>query len=189
MVNGFLEDIVFEQVVHYAPLCAIDFVLRDPTGAVLVGARRNQPAKGFYFVPGGRIRKDERLAQAFRRLLLSETSIEASIEEAAPLGVFEHFYETNTFEREGFGTHYICLPYEITLDHRPVIRGDCQHSELRWASSSDLAALRVHPYAMAYLERLGQPPVDKKQQVRVLHRKLKSELERGSIAESIDGVR
>jgi hypothetical protein len=79
---GLLDEQTFEQVVRSTPLCSIDLVLRDPDARTLVGLRTNEPAKGFYFVPGGIIRKDERMADAFGRILMQETSIEAELSEA-----------------------------------------------------------------------------------------------------------
>ena len=147
----FLSDADFEHIVRNAPLCSIDFVIRDPGGAVLLGARRNEPAKGFYFVPGGRIRKDERLAEAFSRLIEAETSISTKISQARYLGVYEHFYPINTFEKAGFGTHYICHAYAIHLPTRPQAVGDQQHAEFHWASPTEQRTLRIHPYTAAYL--------------------------------------
>lgn len=147
---GLLDEQTFEQVVRSTPLCSIDLILRDPDARTLVGLRTNQPAKGFYFVPGGIIRKDERMADAFRRILMQETSIEAQLPEAKYLGVFEHFYATNKFEKPGFGTHYICHAYGLALGQRPAITADRQHSELIWASAAELATLNLHPYSAAY---------------------------------------
>jgi hypothetical protein len=50
-----VSDDEFAQVVRLAPLVSIDLVTRNANGHVLVGLRNNEPAKGVYFVPGGRI--------------------------------------------------------------------------------------------------------------------------------------
>jgi colanic acid biosynthesis protein WcaH len=150
MTRARLDEQTFEQVVRSTPLCSIDLIVRDPDARCLVGLRTNQPAKGYYFVPGGVVRKDERLAEAFRRILSQETSIEAEISQAKYLGVFEHFYETNKFEKPGFGTHYICHAYELTLTHRLLVTADRQHSELIWVSPTELSKLNFHPYSAAY---------------------------------------
>ena len=52
------------HVVRLAPLVSIDVIIRDPNQNVLVALRTNEPAKAFYFVPGGRIRKDETIQAA-----------------------------------------------------------------------------------------------------------------------------
>ena len=59
----------FHSVVRLAPLVSIDFIIRNARGEVLLGLRNNEPAKGFYCVPGGIILKQERLHEAFARIL------------------------------------------------------------------------------------------------------------------------
>ncbi|MDQ8728337.1 NUDIX domain-containing protein [Bradyrhizobium sp. LHD-71] len=146
-----LHEHEFEGIVRSAPLCSIDVVIRDPAGAVMLGLRKNNPAHGFYFVPGGRIRKGETLSDAFERILATETSLTSTIKEARLIGVYEHFYETNWKNAPGFGTHYICLAYELYLPERIDVTADTQHSELIWASPSEFDRLRIHPYSLAYL--------------------------------------
>jgi colanic acid biosynthesis protein WcaH len=141
----------FAQVVRLTPLVSIDLVLRDPEGKVLVGLRTHEPAKGVWFVPGGRIEKDERLADAFARILLVETGLALPMAQSRLLGVYEHFYETNRFEAAGYGTHYVVIGRELQLDHRPAIRTDDQHSEIRWMRPDEiLAAPDVHENTKAY---------------------------------------
>jgi colanic acid biosynthesis protein WcaH len=154
-MTGTLATEIFEHIVRGAPLCSIDIVIRDPQGAVMLGLRKNNPAKGFYFVPGGRIRKDETLAVAFQRILANETSIELGFSEAFFIGVFEHFYETNWKGLSGFGTHYVCLAYEVRLPARIDAILDTQHSEIVWASPSGFEKLKIHPYTLAYLHPQG----------------------------------
>ncbi len=154
-MTGILASNAFEHIVRGAPLCSIDIVIRDPHGAILLGLRKNDPAKGFYFVPGGRIRKNETLADAFQRILASETSIELKFHEARFIGVFEHFYETNWKGLSGFGTHYVCLAYEVRLPARVDAVLDTQHVESVWASPVDLEKLQIHPYTLAYLKQPG----------------------------------
>ena len=70
-----LSPTEFLEVVRLAPLVAIDLIVADADSRVLVGQRRNRPARGTWFVPGGRIRKDERLDAAFTRLVETELGI------------------------------------------------------------------------------------------------------------------
>ena len=80
----------FHSVVRLAPLVSIDLVIRNSRGEVLLGLRNNEPAKGFYFVPGGIILKQERLHEAFARILKRETNYDASLEDARLLGGARH---------------------------------------------------------------------------------------------------
>jgi colanic acid biosynthesis protein WcaH len=88
------SDDNFAQVVRLAPLVSIDLIIRDPIQDVLVARRTT--AKGFYFVPGGRICKGETIEAAFVRILKVETGIEIGFDRAQFLGVFQHFYSTTT---------------------------------------------------------------------------------------------
>ncbi|MCH5770603.1 GDP-mannose mannosyl hydrolase, partial [Salmonella enterica] len=49
----------FRRAVEMLPLVSIDLLLRDAEGRYLTGLRSNPPAQGAWFVPGGRIRKNE----------------------------------------------------------------------------------------------------------------------------------
>ena len=47
-----LPENLFRSVVAHAPLVAIDLVVQDRQRRVLLGWRRNPPARGYWFVPG-----------------------------------------------------------------------------------------------------------------------------------------
>jgi colanic acid biosynthesis protein WcaH len=150
-----LEPGDFENVIRLTPLVAIDMVVRSSDGRVLVGRRNNEPAKGCFFVPGGRITKNETLAAAFRRISLAELGAEKQIEEARFLGVYEHFYPTNHLEREGFGTHYVTLAYELTSPVQDALLPKEQHGEYAWQTEAELLSCpTVHENTKAYFRRL-----------------------------------
>jgi colanic acid biosynthesis protein WcaH len=147
----FLDDDDFAHIVRHAPLVSIDIVIKDSEGNVLLGLRVNEPARGRYFVPGGVIRKNETIRDAFARILKAEIGFQTSLNEAKFLGVFEHFYETNRFENPDYGTHYVVLAYELNLKRRPSVEMDSQHSNVRWMSAVEiLSATNVHPNTQAY---------------------------------------
>ena len=83
-----LTENEFEQIVRLAPLVSIDLIIRDANEKVLVALRTNEPAKGTYFVPGGCIRKNETIENAFLRILKNETGCQATFADARLLGIF-----------------------------------------------------------------------------------------------------
>ena len=146
-----LSSADFHTVVRLAPLVSIDLIIRNPQSEVLLGLRANEPAKRFYFVPGGIVLKHERLRDAFARILKRETNCDGRIEDARLLGAYEHFYEANSFGDATFGTHYVVLGHEITLKDASALKSDAQHSDLRWWSERDLLASdRVHENTKVY---------------------------------------
>ncbi len=57
------EDYLY--VIEYAPLVSIDLIVRSRKNDLLMGLRRNRPAQGCWFVPGGAIKKNETVHMAF----------------------------------------------------------------------------------------------------------------------------
>src|SRR5215471_9332914 len=141
----------FENVIRLTPLVSMDLVVRAPDGRVLVGRRKYEPARNMFFLVGGRITKNESRAEAFKRLTREELGIELPIEEARFLGVYDHFYPTNRFGREGFGTHYVVLGYELGLDPETANLPTEQHEEYVWKTERELLdSPEVHENTKAY---------------------------------------
>lgn len=154
-----LEPELFRTVVAAAPLVAIDLLLRDGQGRVLLGRRRNRPAQGCWFAPGGRIRKGERLDEAFARIAREELGLALRRQEARLLGVDEHFYEDSVFGPAGQGptTHYVVLVHGLDWPGGdvPGAAAPGQHDALRWWPAEALAAdPGVHPHTQAYARLL-----------------------------------
>ena len=151
MPPRFLSHSELDTVIRLAPLIAIDLIIRNARDEVLLGLRKNEPAKRCYFVPGGMILKSERLAEAFARLVKNETDHAASFDDARLVGVFEHFYRTNRSGSGDYGTHYVVLGYEYRWLPAVVPKPDDQHGELRWWPVAELLASdRVHENSKAY---------------------------------------
>jgi len=141
----------FENVIRLTPLVAIDFIIRSPEGKILVGRRTNEPARGVFFVPGGRITKNESRSAAFRRISQEELGIGLDMADARFHSVNDHFYDTNRFFKPGFGTHYVTLAYEITLDLELSSLPKDQHGEFEWLSPVELLRSgEVHDNTKAY---------------------------------------
>lgn len=134
------------------PLVSIDLVVRNPQEEALLGQRLNRPAQDFWFVPGGRIRKDERIPQAFSRLAREELGLSLVFETAAFLGVYEHHYSDN-FSGTEFSTHYVVLAYELVLDlSLPALPAE-QHGHYRWWPTTELlTSPDVHLHTQWYFQ-------------------------------------
>ena len=116
--------------------------------------RNNPPAKGYWFVPGGRIRKDESFADAFRRIAEAETGMKREIKDSLFLGVYEHIYPDENFaEDPAFGTHYIVIAYRLRLENEVGTLPLEQHSDYWWASVDEiLDDANVHPNTRNYFD-------------------------------------
>lgn len=132
----FLPADTFKTIVEFTPLISMDLIVEDHNGNILLGKRNNPPAKDFWFVPGGRILKNETLENAFSRLTKNELNIDIPYNQAEFLGVYEHFYEDSIFGND-ISTHYVVLAYKIRCNHLSQLPPE-QHSEYSWLSKKDI---------------------------------------------------
>ncbi|GAD02767.1 GDP-mannose mannosyl hydrolase [Agarivorans albus] len=130
-----LELETFQTVIQSTPLVSIDFIVRNTSGQILLGKRNNRPAKGYWFVPGGRILKDEVFNVAFARLVNQELGLE--INSAQFKGIYQHFYDDN-FSAEDFTTHYVVLAYELDVEQELLALPEEQHCEYQWVAEKEL---------------------------------------------------
>ena len=149
----FLDKETFTTVISSTPLVSIDLVVVNKHGKALLGKRLNRPAQEYWFVPGGRILKDERLDTAFKRLTLAELGTEFSIEQATLQGPYTHLYDDNVFGNE-FSTHYVAISYRLIVDESELnLPLDEQHDNYQWFEQSELLnSTQVHLHTKWYFE-------------------------------------
>lgn len=149
-----LDIDTFKTVVASTPLVSIDLIVRNPANQVLLGYRTNRPAQGYWFVPGGRICKDETFDEAFKRLTAVELGKEITIGRAKFLGPFQHLYRDN-FSGMAFSTHYVVLGYELRIDLDLSSLPQEQHNNFNWWNVDDLLqSEEVHRNTKAYFSDL-----------------------------------
>ena len=151
----FLSVREFTKVVKNTPLISIDLCIIN-NGKILLGKRLNSPAKNYFFVPGGRIYKDEKIQEALKRILKEEIGDFFSYKYKEFLGVYEHMYIDNFLGNKDFKTHYIVLGYMLFCDFDSQILIDkikSQHSEYIWhqQSKQNKQKLNIHKYTIDYL--------------------------------------
>jgi len=120
------------EIIEATPLVSIDLVIRNPSNKVLLGKRNNRPAMGYWFVPGGRIFKNETINQALKRISEVELGQDLSIKAPSLLGAYDHIYEVNFLNVKGINTHYVVLAFGIALQQEIEVKSDEQHTELKW---------------------------------------------------------
>jgi colanic acid biosynthesis protein WcaH len=148
-----LPENLFEQIIANAPLVAIDLLVEDAGRRRLLGWRVNPPARACWFVPGGRVRKNETLEQAFARITTSELGQTFKLDQSVFVGVYQHFYPDNFKGVHGASTHYLSLAYRLWIGEQALALPQSQHSQYRWAYPDTIVDdPQVHPYSRAYFE-------------------------------------
>jgi len=146
---------VFAAVVANAPLVSIDLLVSDREGRLLVGRRVNEPARGTWFVPGGRIAKEDGdLSTALAAIVENELGVPNELRWSPErlAGAYTHRYPTNAIGVPGVETLYVVLGYRLLPGDVDIdeARLSDQHDAYRWIGRDD-DLTDVHPNTLAYL--------------------------------------
>lgn len=146
-----LPENIFEQVVANAPLVALDLLVEDSARRILLGWRTNPPAREWWFVPGGRVCKNETLQEAFERITKEELGTCFQIDQSIFVGVYQHFYPDNFQGHPYASTHYLALAYRLWSGDKTLSPPCIQHAQYQWAEPASMVQDEtVHPYTRAY---------------------------------------
>lgn len=153
----------FKPVVQNVPLFSIDLVVVNHRNEILVGERINAPAKGCWFVPGGRVYKNESLEEAFKRISKAELELEIERDQARLLGLFDHFYDESFFSAD-VSTHYINATHVVRLSTELLALPKEQHSCYRWIAIDKIELDEtVHEFSKVFLPALDKWVQEEKQ--------------------------
>ena len=126
-----LELSKFKAVIENAPLVSIDLCLISE-GKMLLGKRKNNPLKGEWFTPGGRIYKNETWQNSLLRISKVELGLcDVLVEDFSLMGIWDHFYNNSAFS-EDTSTHYVNLPHFAYFKYKPKLIQDDQHDIFKW---------------------------------------------------------
>ncbi len=136
----------WQIIVDNVPVVSVDLVVKHQ-GGVILGKRKNEPAKGEWFVPGGTVLKNEPRHEAVHRVAQEELGEQVIINEC--LGTYEHFYDVSEIEAVD-SKHYVATAYCCHLEHEKIdFSADDQHEEFKifHPPFNDF-----HPYVKQYLD-------------------------------------
>lgn len=156
VADQWLSQETFSNACAALPLVSIDLMITRPGPRgleLLLGLRNNRPAQGWWFTPGGRIRKNEAFAAAIRRVARDELGLHVGLaQQASLLGVWDHLYPDSAFD-PAVSTHYVNLPHALHLStseaHKLNLPAGArhQHQGWRWQSLEEAATdPEVHEY-------------------------------------------
>ena len=142
------------DIVDRAPLPYLELLVRNEDGGVYLARRSHRPAMGMWLPAGTCIQKNERLADAFKRLTRDALGEEVSISDARYCGLFEHIYpdsvftSSDLFMSDRVSTHYIVNAFEVTTSKK-LPEGE----DYRWFTQDELLAdPAVHQYTRYYFQ-------------------------------------
>ena len=157
MIRKKLSERIWRNCVDSIPIFGIDMIIFSRKCGVLMGRRINNPAKGKFFVPGGRVYKNERITDAFNRILLNETGLTFPFNKTTSMGLFEHFYNVTYWSTSECSTHYIIEARLIDVDPENIklkIDLNEQHSNFEWISLENMQSNAIHYYSKMYINKI-----------------------------------
>jgi colanic acid biosynthesis protein WcaH len=146
----FIPEELYHQILLNMPIACVDVAI-VARGAVLLVKRKDAPARGDWWVPGGRVLKGETMRETAERKALEEVGLDCHV------GPIIHTAETifpdgpSGIPVHSINSCFFLFPEEKDLD----LQLDNHHEEIRWVRfiSRDL-----HPYVVACLRGAGLGP-------------------------------
>ena len=128
----FIEDKLYQEIQKVLPIICVD-VLIVREGKCLLLFRDNEPAKGMYWFPGGRIYKNEIIEQAAIRKAKEETGLDCLFEKI--ISTEQSIFIKNENMATDIHTINICCLMNITTNLE--IKLDHLHTGYKWVDTMD----------------------------------------------------
>ena len=131
-----IEEPLYSQIRQLMPLACVDLLVIHG-GRLLIMKRKNPPAKGEWFTPGGRIYIGETIEEAVKRTLNEETGLE-------PVKI----------EQKGVVSHIWPEAHTATVIHRVEVTDNNvtlnpEHHDYKWI---DAITEDLHPHVKRMIE-------------------------------------
>jgi len=129
-----IEEDLYKKICSEMPIPCVDIIFQNKDGHFLSLKRNNEPLKSEFWLPGGRILKEETVEYALCRKSKEELDLIIDPEEFKFAGFSEAHYEKNAFGTDG-GYHTISLVFMcIRAIDESDIKLDSQSSEFKFSS-------------------------------------------------------
>jgi colanic acid biosynthesis protein WcaH len=151
-VSPFIPQPLYNEILRNVPIACVDIAV-VANGAVLLVRRKDPPAQGAWWVPGGRVLKGERMKETARRKALEEVGVDCHV------GPIIHTAETIFPDGTGgipvhsINNCFLLYPVEDSAAVR--VRLDDHHSGWRWVHE---VGDDLHPYVARCLLGAGLEP-------------------------------
>jgi len=140
--TGKIPSSLYELITDSIPIASVEAII-SKGNSLLFLRRKNSPAKGQWWFPGGRIRKGETLEEALYREVKEETGLE--VIESKLVNVYSRICD----ER-----HDITIAYLCKCKGDKIILNS-EHSEYRYFKSLPKS---IHPYLIQVIQDLRKRP-------------------------------
>ena len=126
--GNWIPEEFFRRITRVLPIVCVDLLVYNRKEEILLLKRRNEPAKGEWWFPGGRVHFGETRLEAARRKLHDECGVE--IDSIVETGTFDCLLPVRKDLSHGVTTVF------TVVAHSEGVAVDAQSTEFSWRSKA-----------------------------------------------------
>lgn len=123
----------YKKIMENIPILCVDIILKKGKKILLV-KRKNKPLKDVWWIPGGRVFKNETLIDAVKRKCMEELNI--NVEKIKEIGTYEYIGQDPFFETIKTGVHTVSVVYLMNYISGEI-KVDRNHECFKWFEIKD----------------------------------------------------
>ncbi|MCX6784600.1 MAG: NUDIX domain-containing protein [Candidatus Komeilibacteria bacterium] len=109
------DDAEYAKILDGIVIACADIVILDQAGRILMAPRSYEPAKGVFWIAGGRMRFGESFQQAANRNLAREMGIEVDPDRIRPFGTYNYIWGERAQEPAENGSQTVSITSMLVL--------------------------------------------------------------------------
>lgn len=123
----------YSEILESMPICCVDIIIEHSGEFILIHRKQSEDFGGLWWIPGGRIHKNETWENAVRRKALEETGINVEvIKQGKSYEAFEKSHKAES------GIHCITTVFVATpIDNNFVVKTDSTSTGYKWVKELD----------------------------------------------------
>ena len=129
----FINENLYKEIIKSIPILCVDIIVKNEKNQFLLVNRDNEPLKGNYWPPGGRVNVGETAMDAAQRKLIQELSIETN--QLDFIGVYEGIFNIDPFDKKDIVYHTVGMVFQAQVHSSIDITLDHQSSSWKWSDS------------------------------------------------------
>ncbi len=142
-----IPDALYKKIHKTMIVVCVDLVVKHGKEFLLV-KRKNDPLKGEWFLPGGRVYKGEGLRAAALRKLKEEVGLRGRVRKL--LGAGEQFVKDGYYPK--VSAHVVSFIFLVDTKSKKSVQLDSQSEAFAWFKK---IPAKLHPYVKDFLREAG----------------------------------
>jgi len=144
----YIEQSKYNEILKIMPITCVDVcIVKD--NKIFLAKRNNEPCKGQFYIPGGRVIKNEELKDTAHRKALEETGLDCYI--LKMINVETTIYTTGINQ---IPTHNINICFKATIKTGNIVLNS-ENSEYIWVTKEESKKYDLHPYVRHSIENIN----------------------------------